>query len=52
MRLIRGALGVEMFAPRGLDGQQPKLRNESPVGATGQGVFVHGNEASGSALAI
>ena len=38
----RGTLTVKLYAPRGLDPQQPHVRDEGYVVGRGRGTFVHG----------
>jgi mannose-6-phosphate isomerase-like protein (cupin superfamily) len=38
----RGSLAVEVYAPRGVDPQQPHTRDEAYVVVQGTGEFVHG----------
>ena len=46
-----GTLSVELFAPRGVDTQQPHTRDEVYVVARGEGFFVNGSyEGVGGAL--
>ena len=37
-----GTLSVELYAPRGVDPQQPHARDEAYVIVRGSGTFVHG----------
>lgn len=38
-----GTLSVELYAPRGIDPQQPHTRDEVYIVVRGSGTFVHGN---------
>ena len=40
----RGTLSVELYAPRGVDRQQPHSRDELYVVVAGHGTFVRGGE--------
>ena len=42
LALERGTLTVKLYAPRGLDPQQPHVRDEIYVVVSGSGTFVHG----------
>lgn len=38
-----GTLKIEVYAPRGVDPQQPHTRDEAYVVVSGSGMFVHGD---------
>jgi mannose-6-phosphate isomerase-like protein (cupin superfamily) len=42
--LERGSLTVELYAPRGRDGQSPHTRDEAYFVVTGTGTFSNGSE--------
>lgn len=43
LAIERGTLTVKLYAPRGLDPQQPHVRDEIYVVVSGRGTFVHGD---------
>src|SRR5438874_12884730 len=45
--LEHGSLVVEIYAPRGVDSQQPNTRDELYIVVSGVGEFVNGDERQG-----